>query len=106
MAYRTIKPATPLEECERVGSGRFDPTEHQYSEKELREFLAVPFDTLQEECRRTALRPNMEELTAVDLAGSDKGAIYFWTTYKLRSGREIYHKRYFDRRLRLIAGPT
>ena len=106
LVFHTIKQATPLEECERVGAGRFDPAEDLYFEKELREFLAVPFDTLQEECRRTALRPNMEQFAGVDLAGSDKGAIYFWTTYKLRNGREIYHKRYFDRHLRLIAGRT
>lgn len=106
LTFRPIKLATPLEECERVGAGRFDPAEHLYAEKELREFLAVPFDNLHEECRRTALRPNMEELAGVDLVGGDKSAIYFWTTYKLRNGREIYHKRYFDRRLGLIADRT
>ena len=77
LTFRPIKLATPLEECERVGAGRFDAAEHLYAEKELREFLAVPFDTLHEECRRTALRPNMEELASVDLAGGDKSAIYF-----------------------------
>lgn len=106
LAFRTIKSATPLEECERVGAGRFDPAEHLYSEKELREFLTVPFDVLLDECRRTALRPNMEELAGVDIAGSDKSAIYFWTTYKLRNNLKVYHKRYFDQRLRLIAGRT
>lgn len=106
IAFRSIKPARSLDECERVGAGKFDPAEHLFAEQELREFLTVPFETLLEECRRIALRPNMEELAGVDLAGSDQGAIYFWTIYKLRSGRDVYHKRYFDRRFRLIPGQT
>jgi len=106
LAFRSIKPARPLDECERVGAGKIDPAEHLYAEQELRDFLAVPFEALLEECRRTALRPNMEELAGVDLVGSDKGAIYFWTIYKLRSDRNVYHKRYFDRRLRPIPGRT
>jgi len=106
LTFRAIKPATPLEECERVGAGRFDLAELLYAEKELRGFLTVPFDTLHEECRRTALRPNTEELAGVDLSGSDKDSIYFWTTYKLRNGRDIFNKRYFDQNLRLIADRT
>lgn len=103
LKFRSIKPASPLEVCERVGAGRFDPAEHLYAEEELRAFLAVPFEMLVEECRRTARRPNMEAVADIDVAGSDKAAIYFWTTYKLRNGRDVYHKRYFDRRLRLLS---
>lgn len=105
LTFRRIKPSTPLEDCERVGEGKFDPAEDLYAEKELREFLAVPFEALVEECHRTALRPNMQGLAGVDLTGSSKNALYFWTMYKLRNGRVVYHKRYFDRRMRLVAGP-
>jgi len=103
MTFRTIKPARPLIECERVGSGKFDAAKDLWAEKELREFLTVSFDDLVKECRRTALRPNMEELAGVDLASADKRAIYFWTKFKLRSGRQVFQKRYFDRRLRPLA---
>lgn len=104
LVFRSIKPARPLGECERVGIGKFDPVEDLFAEAELKQFLTAPFEALLEECRRTASRPNMEALAGIDLAGSDKHAIYFWTTYKLRSGREVFHKRYFDRRLRLVLG--
>jgi len=102
LRFRSIKPARPVEECERVGAGRFDPAEDLFAEKELKEFLAVPFEALIEECRRTALRPNMDDFAGIDVAGSDKAAIYIWTTYKLRSGRKVYQKGYFDSRLRLV----
>ncbi|MER8724057.1 hypothetical protein [Mesorhizobium sp. M0213] len=78
--------------------------EDLFAEAELKQFLTVPFEALLEECRRTASRPNMEAMAGIDLAGSNRNAIYFWTTYKLRSGREVFHKRYFDRRLRLVLG--
>lgn len=106
LAFHCIKPARPLDECERIGAGNFDPAEHLYAEKELKEFLTVPFETLLTECHQTILRPNMEEFAGVDVTRSDGGAIYFWTRYKLRSGRDVYHKRYFDQRLHLIAERT
>ena len=96
LTFRSIKPARPLNECERVGAGRFDPAEDLGAEKELRDFLTVPFDALVEECRRTALRPNMEDFTTIHVTGSTKSAMYIGTTYKLRSGRKVYHKCYFD----------
>ena len=73
-----------------------------YAEKELREFLAVPFEMFMQECSRIALRPNMEKFGGIDVAGGHKRMIYLWTIYKLRSGRTVYNKRYFDRRLRLL----
>lgn len=104
MTFRCIKPARPPADCERVGAGQFDPAVDLYAGKELKQFLAEAYAQLLEECRRTAQHPNMERLCGVDLtsAGPDQ-AIYFWTVYKLRSGREIFHKRYFDRGMRLIA---
>ncbi|WP_210160830.1 DUF2971 domain-containing protein [Mesorhizobium opportunistum] len=104
LVFRSIKPARPPGECERVGIGKFDPVEDLFAEAELKQFLTVPFEALLEECHRTVSRPNMEGLAGIDLAGSDKHAIYFCTTYKLRSGREVFHRRYFDRQLRLIVG--
>lgn len=102
LTFRRIKGERPIGECESIGARYFDPAEHLYAEKELREFLAVPFEMLMEECRRTALRPNMEAFEGIDIAGSDKRMIYLWTKYKLRSGRMVYNKRYFDRQLRLL----
>lgn len=105
LSFRVIQPATLIEKCERVGSGRLERTEYLYSEERLRAFLAVPLDILLEECRQNALRPNTEELAGVNLA-SDSDAIYLQTIYKLRNGRNVYHKRYFDQHLRLIEGCT
>jgi hypothetical protein len=105
LTFRTLKPACPYDECERVGAGRFNRAEHLHAEKELTEFLSVPLDRLIDECRRTARRPNMEEIVGIDLAGN-KNAIYFWATYKLRNGRVAYHKRYFDRHMRLLPCPS
>ena len=102
LTFRSIKLERPLEESEGIGSRHFNPAEHLYAEKELREFLAVPFEMLVEECRRTALRPNMEAFAGIDIAGSDKRMIYLWTEYKLRSGRIVYNKRHFDNRLCLL----
>ena len=46
----------------------------------------------------------MEVFSSIDI--SYKGAICLWTKYKLRSGRDVYHKRYFDRRFRLLPGES
>ena len=46
----------------------------------------------------------MEEFTSIHITGSAKSAMYIGTAYKLRSGRTVYHKRYFDRRLHLLPG--
>lgn len=102
LCFRSIKPARPLEECERVGAGSFNPSEDLYAKADLERFLAVPFEQLLEECRRTVARPNTEKLAGVDLSGGDNSSIYFWTSFLLRSGRTVYHKRYFDRQLRAI----
>jgi hypothetical protein len=104
LRFESIKPAQPLESCDRVGAGRFDLADHLYAAKDLEQFLEVPMAKLLEECRRTTLRPNMEEFSGIDLTDRVKDALYIRTTYKLRSGREAFHKRYFDRRMRAISG--
>ncbi|MGV2105184.1 DUF2971 domain-containing protein [Agrobacterium vitis] len=102
LRFKTIKPARPLAEAERVGAGAFDPADQIYDEKQLRDFLAVPFESLLKVAEETRLRPNMESFGGIDLAGSSEDRLYIWTVYKLRNGREVYHKRYFDRKLQLI----
>lgn len=102
LSFRSIKPSRPLGECERVGAGKLELAEQLHAEEDLRQFLTVPFEELVEEYRRTALRPNTEAIADADLAGDGKEAIYLWTTYKLRSGRTVYDRRYFDRQLNRV----
>lgn len=106
LTFHTVKPPTSLAQCERVGKGKFERTESLYAEEELKKFLSVPFETLLEQCRCTALRPNTEQLHGVDIAADKKELIYFWTSFKLRSGREVWQKRYFDRYLNEVLAPN
>lgn len=102
LMFRSIKPARPLEECERVGAGRFNPKDIIYKQGELEAVVAGPLDALLEECRQTARRPNLEEIADFDVSVNRKGALFIWAIYRLRSGRDVYDKRYFDRRMRLL----
>lgn len=104
LTFHTVKPPTSLAHCERVGKGKFERTVSLYAEEELKKFLSVPFEALLELCRCTALRPNMEQLHGVDIA-INKELIYLWTNFKLRSGREVWQKRYFDRHLNEVYTP-
>lgn len=104
LAFGSIKPARQLQECERVGAGRFDPCEQLYAQRELGDFLAVPIEALVDECRRIALRPNMEEFSDIHIASTHEAAMYILTIYKLRSGRKVYNKRYFDEKFTLLPG--
>jgi Protein of unknown function (DUF2971) len=101
LTFHTLKPVRPHEQCERVGAGRFDRAEHLYAANEVAAFLLVPFDRLVDTYRRIAFRPNLEEICDVNIA-SNNDAVYLWTKYKLRSGRYVYHRCYFDRHLRLL----
>lgn len=94
--------AKPLDQCVRVGAGKFDPATHLYAEAELRAFLGDSYDKLVAECRATILRPNVEEPAGIDIPASRKDAIYFHTRFKLRNGRDVYEKRYFDKKMRHI----
>lgn len=62
LAFRTIKKARPLNECERVGAGRFVPANIVSDPAELEYFLAVPLDQLMTKCKEVAHRPNVEEI--------------------------------------------
>lgn len=102
LRFKTIKPACPPVESERVGAGTFNP-ENQIVEKEkMQDFLTVPFDRLLKLTREIAYRPNMEEFLGIDVANNMKGALYISTVYKLRNGRKVYLSKYFDRKLQLL----
>lgn len=103
LRFRSIKPARAPEECERVGAGGFDQTNIINEQDQLQAFFAGPIDALLHECRRTARRPNLEEISDFDVSVNCKGALFIWEIYRLRSGRDVYHKRYFDRRMRLLS---
>jgi hypothetical protein len=102
LVFRTIKPARPLEDCERVGAGRFVPANIIPDPAGLEAFLAVPLDELIDKCRAIARRPNVEEIADFAVSGDREDLLYLWTTFKLRNDREVYHKRYLDRRLRTV----
>lgn len=81
--------------------GKIGPKDIIYNQDELEAFVVGPLDALLDECRRTALRPNLEEIADFDVSGNHEGALFIRAKYKVRSGREVYHKRYFDRQMRL-----
>jgi Protein of unknown function (DUF2971) len=103
LVFNVIQDARPLSSCERVGAGKFDPeTVLSYAERDLRTLLGPNYDELLEECKRTVEHPNTEAIVSIDIAGSDPSTLYFWTLYKLRSGREVNDKRYFDSEMKLM----
>lgn len=99
LKFHCIQAPCNEEVCERVGAGRFDPFDHEYGRPELEAFLKVPYQALLDECQRLSLHPNLEQISDFDIAGSSKNALYLWAIYKLRNGREVYHKRYYNQRL-------
>lgn len=99
LAFRTIKPACPLESCVRVGAGKFEPDEHVYSKTEIEKFLKVPYGELIDKCIQIALRPNLEEIPEFYISGNRADLLYITEIYRLRSGRDVYHKSYLDREL-------
>ncbi|RUX21598.1 DUF2971 domain-containing protein, partial [Mesorhizobium sp. M2A.F.Ca.ET.037.01.1.1] len=104
LEFHKLQGPAPLVDCERVGAGRFSPADDLYAEPELRGFFGASYDKLLEECRTTALRPNMEQLAGIDISGVKRDVVYFHTTFKLRNGREVYEKRYFNKQMELIEG--
>mgnify|MGYP000063513330 FL=1 len=103
LAFDVVQEATPLPLCERVGAGVFDQdTVLSDSEKDLRTLLGASYDRLLAECKLTAQHPNTESIMSIGVSDSDPSTWYFWNLYKLRSGREIHDKRYFDRDMRLV----
>lgn len=103
LTFETIKPARTFAESERVGVDEFDRDEALYAETEIRDFLRVPFENLARLVDEAALHPNFAGFASIDTSNNVKEAIYMTTGYKLRSGREVYHQRFFDRKLRPLA---
>ncbi|KAB2720514.1 DUF2971 domain-containing protein [Brucella intermedia] len=100
--FRTIKPARPLEECEKLGAGRFDPEDALYSDTSISDTIMVPMDVMLEHCQKTALRPNLEELSYIGVSSSNKDQFFLSMQFKLRSGRTVYHTQYLNRYCELI----
>ena len=102
LEFTTLQKAAALEDCERVGSGRFEPSDDLFAEPDLRAFFGAEYDKLVAECRASALRPNMDGFGGIDIAGSERNRVYLWTQYKLRNGGIAFDKRYFDKRMRQV----
>lgn len=102
LVFHTIKPACPLEKCDRTGAGRFVPADFIPDSADLESFLTVPLDALMEQCKEITRRPNVEEITDLAVSGDHKDLLYLRTTFKLRNGHKVHHKRYWDRRLRTV----
>jgi len=104
LIFRVIKPARPLEECEKIGAGRFDSDDALYSDSSIADTITVPMDVLLQHCQKNALRPNLEELSYIGVDSSNKDQIFLSMLFKLRSGRKIYYTQYLTRRCELIGG--
>ncbi|OWQ98526.1 DUF2971 domain-containing protein [Sphingopyxis lindanitolerans] len=103
LTFETIKPARTFADCEGVGGDEFDRDEALYAEDELRDFLRVPFENLVRLIEEAALHPNFVGFASIDTSTTVTEAIYMTTIYKLRNNREVYHQRFFDRKLRPLA---
>lgn len=104
--FHTLQQAAPLDACERVGRGLFDPADDLYPESELQDFLGANYARLMDECRRTALRPNLEGVDIAGISSEDRELMYLTTRYRLRSGREVYHRRYFNKQFKQAPSPS
>ncbi|MFI8744505.1 DUF2971 domain-containing protein [Pseudomonas sp. NPDC077186] len=104
--FETLQPAAPLAECERVGSGHFDPLKDLDPDGSLKAFMGEHYEHLLNECNATALRPNMDGFAGAGVSPANQRLMFLWSQFKLRSGRVVYHKRYFDRRFCLAKAPA
>ncbi|WP_010487467.1 DUF2971 domain-containing protein [Pseudomonas sp. S9] len=103
--FHTLQQAAPLGACERVGRGLFDPANDLYPESELQVFLEMNYVRLIDECRKTALRPNLEGVDVAGISSDNSQLMYLTTRYKLRSGREVFHQRYFNKQFKPASPP-
>ncbi|MEJ5084339.1 DUF2971 domain-containing protein [Brucella pseudogrignonensis] len=104
LKFHTIKSARPLEECEKIGAGRFDSDDALYSDSSIADNIMVPMDVLLKHCQKIALRPNLEELSYIGVDSSNKDQFFLSMRFKLRSGRTVYHTQYLSKRCELIEG--
>ena len=77
----------------------FDPAEDLGVEQFLGNSLTVPFDALVEECRRTALRPNMEDFTLLSTSQAVPERNVHRHNIQAAERPKVYHKCYFDQHL-------
>jgi len=104
MGFESVQAGASVATSGRVGQGRF-AQDDLVSEGELRQFLQVPFEALIAECERLASHPNMDGFTGIDVAAAIPDALFVGTSYRLRSGREIYRQRYYDRQMHRTRWP-
>lgn len=101
LRFETVKPALAVANCARTGAGRLDMDTLLYSRDAIEAFLDVPISELENLLRSIAARPNTEEVVDCDLSGQHGGkAIYVWTTYRLRSGRDVWKRVHLDSKLK------
>lgn len=100
LGFRTIKASAPLRQCAKVDAISLNLEEALYAEEDLKAFLGVPYEDLVEVVREIADHPNFFGIGGIDVSTTEKDSLYITVIYKLRNGREIYHQRYFDRKLR------
>lgn len=93
--FRCIQKSTPWSECERTGSGRFDPQLIQSSEDELRAVLGDNFCILEQKCRELSTHPNLERIDEIRLT-NEKTIVCVTGTYRLRGGRDVSANHWFD----------
>lgn len=105
LGFRSIKPARSYDECERVGSGTIAIGVFPAHRAELEGFLSVPFERLEDHWRDLVRHPNLERIDDFDVSGTHRNALFVSEIYKLRNGREVYRKSYFDRQMRPLALP-
>lgn len=99
MRFHSVQKPAAGSNLDRVGSCSFDRERDLYAERELAAFLDVPIDQLVFVCQQIASRPNMDGFSGIDVAQGNK-RLFLWTVYRLRSGRNVYRRHYFDRQLR------
>lgn len=95
LKFHKIKTATPWSECDRVGSGHYNPDESLSAEDELRKALGSNFEALGRTCRKLSEHPNVESIDDVYLTSSGSG-VFITTTYAFRDGTRRPHVHYFD----------
>ncbi|HHA2431576.1 TPA: DUF2971 domain-containing protein [Stenotrophomonas maltophilia] len=95
LEFHKIKSATPWLECDRVGSGLYNPDESLSAEEELRKALGSNFEVLERKCKELSEHPNVESVDDVYLTSSGSG-VHITTTYAFRDRTRTQYVHYFD----------
>lgn len=100
LEFQCIKPSAPINQIERVGFGQFNSDNDLCNKDALIDFLDVPIERLLHECSSIALRPNVETIDSIDVSTHKEGHLYIQVYFKLRDGRKMFRKLYFDNQMR------